>query len=41
MPLISLRDVHFNYETSDRTVAAVRGVSLDIEAGDFAVDPTR
>jgi len=35
MPLISLRNVHFNYETSDRTVAAVRGVSLDIEAGDF------
>jgi putative ABC transport system ATP-binding protein len=35
MPLISLRNIHFNYETSDRTVAAVRGVSLDIEAGDF------
>lgn len=35
MPLISLRNVHFNYETSDRTVAALRGVSLDIEAGDF------
>jgi len=35
MPLISLRNVHFDYQTSDRTVAALRGVSLDIEAGDF------
>jgi len=35
MPLISLRNVHFDYETTDRTVAALRGVSLDIEAGDF------
>ncbi len=35
MPLISLRNVHFNYRTADRTVAALRGVSLDIEAGDF------
>ena len=35
MPLISLRNIHFDYQTSDRTVAALRGVSLDIEAGDF------
>ena len=33
--LISLRNVQFSYRTRDRTVEAVRGVSLDIDAGDF------
>jgi len=35
MPLISLRDLHFNYETPERRVEALRGVSLDIEPGEF------
>ena len=36
MPLISLRNVHFNYETSERTVEALREINLEIENGDFA-----
>jgi putative ABC transport system ATP-binding protein len=35
MPLISLQDVEFNYETPERKVEALRGISLDIEAGEF------
>lgn len=35
MPLISLRDLHFNYETPERRVEALRGISLDIEPGEF------
>jgi putative ABC transport system ATP-binding protein len=35
MPLISLHDVHLNYTDTERTVAALRGVTLDIEAGEF------
>jgi len=35
MPLISLQDVYFNYQTAERTVEALRGVSLDIDSGDF------
>jgi len=35
MPLISLQDVYFNYETSERRVEALRGVSLDVEPGEF------
>lgn len=34
-PLISLQDVHFSYETPDRQVKALRGISLDVNAGDF------
>ena len=35
MPLISLRDVQFNYETPERRVEALRAVSLDIDPGEF------
>ena len=35
MPLISLQNVEFNYETPERRVEALRGVSLDIEPGEF------
>lgn len=35
MPLISLRNLYFNYETSNRKVEALRGLSLDIETGEF------
>lgn len=35
MPLISLRDLHFCYETADRRVEALRGITLDIEPGEF------
>jgi putative ABC transport system ATP-binding protein len=35
MPLISLRNIHFSYRTPERSVDALRGVSIDVEAGDF------
>lgn len=35
MPLISLQNIEFNYETPERRVEALRGVSLDIEPGEF------
>ncbi len=35
MPLISLRNLCFDYQTTDRRVEALRGVSLDIEKGEF------
>lgn len=33
--MIELKDVHKNYERGDETVAALRGVSLRIDDGDF------
>lgn len=35
MPLISLNDVHLNYTDTERTVPALRGITLDIDAGEF------
>jgi putative ABC transport system ATP-binding protein len=35
LPLISLDDVHLNYTDTERTVPALRGITLDIEAGEF------
>ena len=35
MALISLGDVHLNYTDTERTVPALRGITLDIEAGEF------
>jgi len=35
MSLISLRNIHFSYRTADRPVEALRGVSIDVEAGEF------
>lgn len=35
MPLISLRRIHFNYRTAGRSVEALRGISIDVEAGEF------
>ncbi|MGA9657984.1 MAG: ATP-binding cassette domain-containing protein [Asticcacaulis sp.] len=35
MPLISLQNIAFNYITPDRRVEAIRGLSLDIEPGEF------
>lgn len=35
MPLISLNDLHFSYQTPERKVDALRGISLDIERGEF------
>jgi putative ABC transport system ATP-binding protein len=35
MPLISLRNLKKTYKLGDSTVHALRGVSLDIEAGEF------
>ena len=35
MPLLSLRDVHHTYSGPGPTVAALRGITLDIEAGEF------
>lgn len=35
MPLISLRDIHHTYSGAERAVEALRGVSLDIDAGEF------
>jgi len=35
MPLVRLQNVHFDYETPERRVEALRGVSLDIESGEF------
>lgn len=35
MPLIRLHNVHFDYETPERRVEALRGISLDIEPGEF------
>ncbi len=35
MPLISLRSIHFSYRTADRPVEALRGISIDVEAGEF------
>ncbi len=34
-PLISLQDVHHTYDDTARAVQALRGVTLDIEAGEF------
>ncbi|WP_349322801.1 ABC transporter ATP-binding protein [Asticcacaulis sp. MM231] len=35
MPLISLKNLEFTYETPERRVEVLRGVSLDIEPGEF------
>ena len=35
MPLVSLNDVHLNYTDTERTVPALRGITLDIDAGEF------
>ncbi|MBP2161141.1 MULTISPECIES: ABC transporter ATP-binding protein [Asticcacaulis] len=35
MPLIRLDDVHLNYTDTERTVPALRGITLDIDAGEF------
>ena len=35
MPLIRLQDVHLNYTDTERTVPALRGITLDIDAGEF------
>ncbi|MBW8880434.1 MAG: ABC transporter ATP-binding protein, partial [Asticcacaulis sp.] len=35
MSLIRLRNIQFSYKTPERTVEALRGVSLDVEPGDF------
>jgi putative ABC transport system ATP-binding protein len=36
MALIELRDVRKTYQAGDETIAALDGVSLDLEAGEFA-----
>ena len=36
-PLVSLRDVHRSYRRGDEAVNALRGVSFDIERGEFVV----
>lgn len=35
MPLISLHEVHLNYTDTERTVRALQGITLDIDAGEF------
>jgi ABC-type lipoprotein export system ATPase subunit len=35
MPLLSVRDVHKMYASGESAVAAVRGISLDVEQGSF------
>lgn len=35
MPLIRLRSICFSYRMADRSVEALRGISLDVEAGEF------
>ncbi|ESQ89978.1 ABC transporter [Asticcacaulis sp. AC460] len=35
MPLISLQDIHHTYTGTERAVHALRGVTLDIDAGEF------
>lgn len=35
MPIVTLRNVKKDYQLGDVTVPAVRGIDLDIEAGDF------
>ncbi|WAC46856.1 ABC transporter ATP-binding protein [Asticcacaulis sp. SL142] len=35
MPLISLRDVYFNYETGTKRLEALKDISLDIDPGEF------
>jgi putative ABC transport system ATP-binding protein len=35
MPLIRLQDVHLNYTDTERPVPALRGITLDIDAGEF------
>jgi len=35
MPLLSVRDVYKTYSSGESAVAAVRGISLDVDRGDF------